>query len=93
MDDPNLDFILFSGVTLPEARPPDEATASMVEGRLDWLAQRMASSPIPVIPVGATCVNVSDYSRELLTAHGINLSQDEPATPSSTRSTRGGHRT
>ncbi len=71
--DPNLDFILLSGVNLPEARPPDEATASMVEGRLDWLAQRIASAPIPVIPVGAICVNVSDYSRELLTAHGINV--------------------
>ena len=41
------DFILFSGVNLPEARPPDEAMASMIEARLDWLAQRMASSPIP----------------------------------------------
>ena len=50
VDDPNLDFILFSGVILPEARPPDEATASMVEGRLDWLAQRMASSPDPGHP-------------------------------------------
>ena len=73
VDDPGLDFILLSGVNLPEARPPDEATAGLVEGRLDWLAQRMASSPIPVIPVGATCVNVSDYSRGLLTAHGINV--------------------
>jgi acetate---CoA ligase (ADP-forming) len=45
----------------------------MVEGRLDWLAQRMASSPIPVIPVGPTCVNISDYSRGLLTAHGVNV--------------------
>jgi len=73
VDDPNLDFILFSGVNLPEARPPDEAMASMIETRLDWLAQRMASSSIPVIPVGVTCVNVSDYSRELLIAHGINV--------------------
>jgi len=73
VDDPSLDFILLSGVNLPEARPSDEVTASMVEGRLDWLAQRMASSPIPVIPVGPTCVNVSDYSRDLLTAHGINV--------------------
>ena len=31
VEDPNLDFVLFSGVTLPEARPPDEATASLVE--------------------------------------------------------------
>ena len=73
VDDPNLDFILFSGVNLPEARPPDEATARRLEGRLDWLAQRMASAPIPVIPVGATCVNVSDYGRELLTTHGLNV--------------------
>ena len=73
VQDPNLDFILFSGVNLPEARPPDEAMASMVEGRLDWLAQRMVTTPIPVIPVGVTCVNLSDYSRQLLIEHGINV--------------------
>jgi acetate---CoA ligase (ADP-forming) len=73
VDDPNLDFILLSGVNLPEARPPDAAAAQMAEGRLDWLAQRLPSSPIPVIPVGATCVNVSDYSRELLTTRGLNV--------------------
>jgi acetate---CoA ligase (ADP-forming) len=73
VDDPNLDFILLSGVNLPEARPPDEASAQVAEGRLDWLAQRLPSSPIPVIPVGATCVNVSDYSRELLTTRGLNV--------------------
>jgi acyl-CoA synthetase (NDP forming) len=71
VDDPNLDFILLSGVNLPEARPPDEAMASMTEGRLDWLAERVASSPIPVIPVGATCVNLSDYGRKLLTERGL----------------------
>ncbi len=73
VQDPNLDFILFAGVTLPEARPPDEAIGRALEARLDWLAGRMASSPIPVIPVGATCVNVSDYGRELLTGRGINV--------------------
>jgi acetate---CoA ligase (ADP-forming) len=73
VDDPDLDFILFAGLSLPEARPPDEAMASTLERRVDWLAQRMASAPIPIILVGATCVNVSDYGRELLTAHGINV--------------------
>ena len=48
--DPNLDFVLFTGVTLPEARPPDEVTARTLEARVDWLARRMASAPIPVIP-------------------------------------------
>lgn len=72
-DDPNLDFILFSGVNLPEARPPDEAMASMLEERLDWLVRRRASSPVPVIPVGGTCVDISGYGRELLIRRGINV--------------------
>ena len=71
--DPNLDFILFSGVTLPEARPADEDVARTLEYRVDWLAGRMASSPIPVILAGTTCVNVSDYGRGLLTRHGLHV--------------------
>ena len=73
VQDPNLDFVLFSGVTLPEARPPDEDAARILETRVEWLAMRMGSAPIPVIPVGSTCVNVSDYGRGLLTRHGINF--------------------
>ena len=71
--DSNLDFVLFSGVTLPEARPPDEDAARVLETRVEWLAERMGSAPIPVIGVGSTCVNVSDYGRGLLTRHGINF--------------------
>ena len=41
VQDPDLDFVLFTGVTLPEARPPDEAAAAL-ETRVDWLAERMA---------------------------------------------------
>ena len=73
VQDPNLDFVLFSGVVLPEARPPDEEVARTLETRVDWLARRMGSAPIPVIPVGSTCVNVSDYGRELLTRRGLNI--------------------
>jgi acyl-CoA synthetase (NDP forming) len=71
--DPGLDFVLFSGVNVPDARPPDESLARMIEGRVAWLEQRMASSPVPVIPVGATCVDVSQYGRELLGRHRIHL--------------------
>jgi acetate---CoA ligase (ADP-forming) len=73
VQDPNLDFVLFSGLTLPEARPPDEGAARTLEARVDWLAMRMGSTPIPVIPVASTCVNVSDYGRGLLTRHGLNI--------------------
>jgi len=73
VNDPNLDFILFSGLSLPEARSPDEAAAAALEARVDWLAARMASSPIPVIQVGATCVDISPYGRQQLGQHGLNL--------------------
>jgi acyl-CoA synthetase (NDP forming) len=71
--DPNLDFVLFSGVTLPDTRPPDPAMAGMLEERLEWLAQLMSSSPIPVIPISSTCVDASPYGRELLTRHGVSI--------------------
>ena len=54
VQDPNLDFVLFSGVTLPEARPPDEDAARTLETRVEWLANgwaprlsRSSRSPAP----------------------------------------------
>jgi len=73
VQDPNLDFVLFCGVTLPEVRPPDEAMASALETRVEWLAGRMASAPIPVIPAATTCMDVSAYGRELLRRHGLTM--------------------
>jgi acetate---CoA ligase (ADP-forming) len=73
VDDPNLDFVLFSGVNLPDARPPDEGMASLIEDRIDWLTERMASAPIAVIPIGSTCVDLSGYGRELLTGKGMHV--------------------
>jgi acyl-CoA synthetase (NDP forming) len=73
VQDPNLDFVLFCGVALPEARPPDETMASALETRVEWLAGRMASAPIPVIPAATTCVDISAYGRGLLTRHGLNM--------------------
>jgi acyl-CoA synthetase (NDP forming) len=72
-DDPNLDFILYTGLTLPAVRPPDEAMAAAMETRLDWFAQRVASSPIPVIPVSSTCVDLAGYAREQLASRGLYL--------------------
>ena len=71
-DDPNLDFILFTA-TLPEARPPDEATATATETRVKWLADRIASAPIPVVPISTTCSDISAYGQSLLAASGLTL--------------------
>jgi acyl-CoA synthetase (NDP forming) len=45
--------------------------ATMMESKLDWFAQRVASSPIPVIPVSSTCVDLAGYGREQLTSRGL----------------------
>jgi acyl-CoA synthetase (NDP forming) len=71
--DPDLDFILFNGANLPEGKPPDEALATAAEDRLAWLARRIASAPIPVIPVATTCNDLSSYCRGLLAGEGITV--------------------
>lgn len=71
--DPDLDFVFFTGLTLPATRPADEAAAKLLEERVAWIGQRIASSPIPVISVGPTCVDVTDYGRDLLGRNQIHL--------------------
>ena len=73
VSDPGLDFVIFSGVNLPDVRPPEEALARLIEQRLAWLEQRIASAPVPIIAMGATCVDVSAYGRELLGRHHLHL--------------------
>src|SRR6185437_14096138 len=51
----------------------DETMASALETRVEWLARRMASAPIPVIPAATTCLDVSAYGRGLLTKHGLTM--------------------
>ena len=71
--DPGLDFVIFTGFTVPDARPPDSRLAELLESRIGWLAQRIATAPIPAIPLSLTCVDVSGYARDLLGSHGVHL--------------------
>ncbi|MDR2984665.1 MAG: acetate--CoA ligase family protein [Nocardiopsaceae bacterium] len=73
VEDPGLDFVFFTGLTLPDSKPPDETVASLLDERVAWLGQRMTSSPVPVIPVGYTCVDVTPFGRDLLGRNGIHL--------------------
>lgn len=69
--DPNLDFVLYNGLNLPDVRPPDEAMATRIEQRVALVAEKMKSSRIPVIPVGSTCVDISAYAREQFVEHNL----------------------
>jgi acetate---CoA ligase (ADP-forming) len=70
--DPGVDFVLFTGLTLPDAKP-DDATAAMLGERARWLGERVAAAPVPVIPAGHTCLNLGKYGREVLADGGIHL--------------------
>ncbi|MGH3292741.1 MAG: acetate--CoA ligase family protein, partial [Trebonia sp.] len=72
-EDPNLDFILFSGANLPDTKPADEALAASTANRVKWLAQRIASSPIPVVPVASTCNDLGPYARQLLAERDMTV--------------------
>ena len=71
--DQGLDFVLYSGLSLPDVRPADEAAARAFEERVAWLAGRIATAPVPVIPITPTCADLSEYSRELLGQHGVHI--------------------
>ena len=71
--DPGLDFVIFTGFTVPDARPPDDAMADLLESRIDWLARRVASAPIPAVPLGMTCTDINGYARDLLGKHDVHL--------------------
>ena len=71
--DPGLDFVLFAGMTLPDTRPRDETLAALIDERIAWLGERIATAPIPVIPLAMTCVDVTPYARDLLGKRGLHL--------------------
>jgi acyl-CoA synthetase (NDP forming) len=73
VDDRELDFVLYLGPTLPDAKPADEKLARLFEERVAWIGRTIASAPIPVVTVGSTCVDVTDYARGLLGRHDIHM--------------------
>ena len=73
VQDPNLDFVLYSGLNLPDARPADETMATRLEQRVAIVAEKIKTSPIPVIPIGSTCVDVGNWGREMLAEHQLSV--------------------
>ena len=68
--DPNVDFVLYTGITVPATQPPDPLP---VEQRLDAQAALIEASPIPVLSALTTCSEVGDYARSVLLPRRISL--------------------
>jgi acyl-CoA synthetase (NDP forming) len=73
LKDPGLDFVLYGGVNPPEAAPPDETMVANQELRMAWISERAAASPIPVIAINPTTVDVGPYARDVLNRHGLHI--------------------
>jgi acyl-CoA synthetase (NDP forming) len=68
--DPNIDFVFYTGLTLPSVPPPDPGP---LERRLDQQSELLRSSPIPVVSATMTCSDIGDYARSLLLPRGLAL--------------------
>src|SRR5262249_24961206 len=68
--DPNIDFVLYTGMNLPASAPPDPEP---VERRLDQQAELIRTSPIPVLSATMTCSDIGDFARSLLLPRGVWL--------------------
>jgi acyl-CoA synthetase (NDP forming) len=68
--DPNIDFVLYVGITVPATPPPDP---DPVERRIEAQASLIHASPVPVLAANTTCSDVGDYARSLLLPRGISL--------------------
>lgn len=67
--DPGVDFV-FNLLTVPDNPPPDP---SLIERRLDAVAEIAERAPVPVVMVSTTCSDVSPYARDLLGSRGVHL--------------------
>jgi acyl-CoA synthetase (NDP forming) len=68
--DPNIDFVLYLGVNLPVAPPPDPEP---VIHRLDAQAALIHAAPVPVLVANTTCSDVGDYARSLLLPRRVSV--------------------
>jgi acyl-CoA synthetase (NDP forming) len=74
--DAGVDFMYSMITPLPAERPdeqPDLDGKITVERRMEILGQIVADSPVPIYLSSNTCLDISDYPRQLLDDNGLQL--------------------
>jgi acetate---CoA ligase (ADP-forming) len=72
IEDPNIDLVLYAGINAPPTAPlPDNPLAQGFEPRLAWVAERMKTARIPVVPISMMAVDQGAWGMEKLLEHGI----------------------
>lgn len=70
--DPNIDFVLYLGFNVvPPFRPDDAAAADQEAARMVIVRELLDKSPVPIMPVSLSCMEVGPFAREIYDANRI----------------------
>ena len=70
--DPNIDFVLYLGFNVvPQVRPDDDVEASRQAARMVHVRALLDASPIAIVPISLSCLEVGPFARELYDRNGI----------------------
>ncbi len=69
--DPNVDFVLFLGFNVVPQTPPEELEAQRQADRMAHVRAMLDSSPIAIVPVSLSCMEVGPFAREIYEANRI----------------------
>lgn len=70
--DPNIDFVLYLGFNVvPQTKPDDDAEAQKQAARMVHVRELIDKSPIAIVPVSLSCMEVGPFPRELYDANRI----------------------
>jgi acetate---CoA ligase (ADP-forming) len=70
VEDTNVDFVLNLGVMLP---PTSSVAADVLEQRFADIAAQVRSAPVPVVSTNTSCVDMTDWARQALGRHGLDV--------------------
>jgi acyl-CoA synthetase (NDP forming) len=69
--DPNCDFVLYMGFNVVPQTTPAEPERAQNAARMVHVARMLRDSPIPMIPISLSCLEVGPFAREIYDANGI----------------------
>ncbi|MFB8344590.1 acetate--CoA ligase family protein [Brucella cytisi] len=70
--DPNIDFVLYLGFNVvPQTRPDDVTETLKQADRMVYVRNMLDNSPIAIVPVSLSCMEVGPFAREIYDANRI----------------------
>jgi len=71
--DPSFDFILYMGLNMMPLSEPSDSEAATATARIELLGQTIKQSPVPIVAVSQTCLEVGPFARQLYDRNNILL--------------------